>query len=399
MDGFSWNEGAWPYLLGAAALVVIALVVWLARRVRRARPPRSRYLEALNALLEGDEETALRELRETVLAERTNFDAYLRLGNLLRKKGAVDRALRIHRDLDVGTFFRRKLSRTEKLRVREAIADDYMAARRARDALRVLGDLLRQNKANPRIRSKMVSIHERLQEWDRAFDLYREGFRIRNEAASAPIARYRAFCGSSFEKAGEKERAVEAYQDALKIDPKCPEALYRLGAFYHERKDLENAILYWSRFHMAAPDQAHLTFVRFENALFETGDLNRMEDVYRMILEEAPTEEHTLLNLSLFYARRGEADSALETAREAVERNPASAAARDRLVQLSIESRASDGALADLIAFLKNHPPPDRSLYCSQCGYRAEEPFWRCPQCLLWNTIFTGPARTSSASS
>ena len=399
MNGFSWNEGAWPYLLGAVLVAAVAVTLWLVLRGRRSRPPRSRYVEALNALLEGDEETALRELRETVLAERTNFDAYLRLGNLLRKRGAVDRALRIHRDLDVGTFFRRKLGRTEKLRVREAIADDYLAARRARDALRVLGDLLRQNKANPRIRSKMVGIHERLGECERAFELYREGFRVRNEKAPEMVARYRAFCGSTMAREGDEEGALQAYREALKIDPKCAEALYRLGAYYYDKKDLENAILHWERLHMAAPAQAFLTFERFETALFETGDLNRMEEVYRRILEESPHEERTLMHLSMFYARRGETDSALETAREAVEHHPASAAARDRLVQLTVENHGAEGALAELSAFLKDHTPPERSFTCSQCGYRAEEPFWRCPQCLLWNTIFTGPARTSSASS
>ena len=82
---FSWN-GLLPYLIAAIAVIAI---VWFVRRARRKPQLRSRYTEALNALLEGNEDRALEDLRQTVLVERTNIDAFLRLGNLLRKKGAT----------------------------------------------------------------------------------------------------------------------------------------------------------------------------------------------------------------------------------------------------------------------------------------------------------------------
>ncbi|MFH1680993.1 MAG: tetratricopeptide repeat protein, partial [Candidatus Eisenbacteria bacterium] len=367
--------------------------------LRRRRPaPRPRYVEALNALLEGDEETALRELRQTVQVDPTNTDAYLRLGNLLRKRGALDRALRIHRDLDVGTILRRKLSAEEKARVREAIADDLLAARRTEEALQVLGNLLSHDKGNSRIRSKMVAIHERRSEWDEAYELFREGMKVRKEKAPEKLARYRAICGTSVLQAGDAERAKEVFLEALKVHPDCPEALYRLGAIAFEAGEMEEAIGHWERFHRVASEQAYLTFDRLEQALFETGNLNRMEEVYENLLGRTPDNMPALLALSDFYSRRGEDDKAIDLAQRAVESDSLSSAARSRLFLLLGESRPPERAVREIVGFVKENPIPLPPLKCPRCGFPGEEPFWRCPQCLTWNPIAPAPAASSSRS-
>ncbi|MBM3319417.1 MAG: tetratricopeptide repeat protein [Candidatus Eisenbacteria bacterium] len=384
-------------LLGLLFLLAVAgLIVWILRRRRPA--PRPRYVEALNALLEGDEENALRELRQTVQVDPTNTDAYLRLGSLLRKRGALDRALRIHRDLDVGTILRRKLSAEEKARVREAIADDLLALRRTEEALQVLSGLLAHDKENARIRSKMVALHERRSEWDEAYELFREGMKIRKEKAPEKLARYRAICGSSVLQAGDAERAKLIFLEALKLHPECAEALYRLGAIAYDAGEMEEAIGYWERFHQAAPELAYVTFDRLEQALFETGNLNRLEEVFQAILGRAPENPPTLLALSDFYSRRGEDNKAIDSARRAVESDPSSSAARSRLLYLLCTNRTPERAVREAADFLKENPIPTPPLACPRCGFPGEEPFWRCPQCLTWNAAAPGPATSSSRS-
>ena len=398
MFGLSTSPEATTIILAAVLLLLFVVLFFLWVRLRGKSKPRTRYAEALNALLEGDDETALRELRQTVQAEPANRDAYFRLGNLLRKRGAVERALRIHRDLDVGTFLRHKLTREEKFRVREAIADDLLAARRPEEALRVLAELLDQQKENVKIRAKMLGLYERRSEWDEAYRLFREGLKVRKELDPVRLARYRAFCGTALLEGGDRERAKIVYLEALKLHAECPEALYRLGTLCYEDEELTQAISYWESFHKVAPEQAHLTFERLERALFEMGNLNRVEEMYRAILDKEPGETRTLLALSAFYSRRGEEEEAIGLVRRAVEKKPASAAARTRLALLLCETGAPDRVVEDLAGFLKENPAPDSPHTCSNCGHEARDPFWRCPQCLKWNTAFSrsGPSSRSS---
>ena len=86
--------------MSAAALVAIAVVVVLAtivglatartrRKEARRTPP---YIIGLRALVDGDEDTAIRELKNAVRIDSSNVDAYIRLGDLFRARGeAVDR--------------------------------------------------------------------------------------------------------------------------------------------------------------------------------------------------------------------------------------------------------------------------------------------------------------------
>ncbi|MFH1277031.1 MAG: tetratricopeptide repeat protein [Candidatus Eisenbacteria bacterium] len=386
-------------LVPAVILLLLIGVVLVVLRLRRSPEPRSRYVEALNALLEGDDEAALRDLRQTVQTEPTNTDAYLRLGNLLRKRGHWERALRIHRDLDVETFFRKKLSPEEKRRIREAIADDLLAARRTDEALGVLGDLLGRNKENRKIRAKMISIHERSGHWDKAYELYKEGLKLQKEHSKERLARYRSFCGASYLESGNTEYAKQVFLETLRLDEDNQEALYRLGEIYFDGAELDQAILYWERFHMAAPEHAWMTYERFETALYETGNLNHMEEVYSAVLAKAPSEVRTLLALSTFHARRGEDEKAIGLARRAVEGNLSSAAARSRFAVLVGETRPPEEAVEEIVGFLKKNPPPAGAPACSRCGYRSEGAFWRCPQCLMWNTLVSDPPPSSPGSS
>ncbi len=388
MSKLSGWDGLFLYI---AVAVTAAILFLLLRRLFRKKPAEGRYVEALSALLAGDEEKALADLRQTVQAEQSNVDAYLRLGNLLRKRGAVNRALRIHRDLDVGTFFRRKLTASEKCRIREAIADDLLAARRPDEALAVLDELLRRDRTNRRIRLKMVAIHERRSDWERAFELYRESFRVRKENVPDRIARYRAFCGASLLAAGEKKRAVRAFQDALKIDPSSPEALYRLGALRLEEGNAGDAVGLWKRFHQANPSQAWLTFERLESALFETGDLNQVEGIYKAILEDEPDDEKTMIALSSFYMRKGDSEEALRLGRRAAERHPLSLDAQEHyLLLLARLVEGGDGA-DKIREYLEGRTRGVTDHVCSRCGHTSSEPFWRCPKCLDWYT--SKPAR------
>ncbi len=379
---FSW-DGWLPYLLALVAIVFLFIAL---RAIFRKKVPESRYVDALNAILEGDEAKALEDLRHTVQVERSNIDAYLRLGNLLRKRGAVNRALRIHRDLDVGTFFRRKLTAAEKFRIREAIADDYLAVRKSDEALAVLADLLKRDKLNRKIRSKMVAVHERRSEWDQAFRIYQEGFKARKENAPERVARYRAFCGASLLAAGESERAAAVFEDALRIDALCPEALFRLGQLRFEAGEMEEAIGFWKRFHEVAPDQAFLTFDQLERALYETGDLNSVEQVYGDILEKELNEEKTMLALSTFFLRRGQTDEALTLARRAAEKHPHSTLAQEHLLLLLSDMENESDAMGEIREYLKSRKSQDVGFVCDRCGHPSEDPFWRCPKCLNWNT-------------
>jgi lipopolysaccharide biosynthesis regulator YciM len=67
------------------ALIAIILYMYFHRR-REKTTAYQPYLESLTALLDGDDDAAMKRLKETVNVNSDLFDAYIRLGDLYRKK-------------------------------------------------------------------------------------------------------------------------------------------------------------------------------------------------------------------------------------------------------------------------------------------------------------------------
>src|SRR3990172_614675 len=85
----------WAVALGVAA----AAILWTQTHKRRASQAPRMYLEALRAIVDGDDHTAFERLKAVVTEDSNYLDAYLKLGDLLRRRGRHDRAIRVHEDL------------------------------------------------------------------------------------------------------------------------------------------------------------------------------------------------------------------------------------------------------------------------------------------------------------
>jgi len=109
----------YPYFLAAALALFHGSLFWVcAIQVAGGA--------ALAGLIDGDEETAFREFKNAVRLDSTNVDAYLRLGDLLRKRGDIDRAFQLHRELTT----RRGLDPDTEARIQQALCRDLIALSR-----------------------------------------------------------------------------------------------------------------------------------------------------------------------------------------------------------------------------------------------------------------------------
>jgi tetratricopeptide (TPR) repeat protein len=110
-------------VLVGVILVLWMIWAWMKGQHRRTRTPRDAYTLGLSALIGGDRREALRHLRDAVQGDSDNIDAYLRLGDLLRESGSVDKALAVHRDLTV----RPRIPESDRVLILESLTRDYLA--------------------------------------------------------------------------------------------------------------------------------------------------------------------------------------------------------------------------------------------------------------------------------
>ena len=92
-------------------------------------PPKTKsddlYTKGLNFLLKGDDKGALELFRQVVKQNSNHINAYLQLGNILRKENA-EQAVKIHQSLTV----RFNLPISTQVDIHQALALDYQEMKR-----------------------------------------------------------------------------------------------------------------------------------------------------------------------------------------------------------------------------------------------------------------------------
>ncbi len=371
------------------AAVLAAYLVWRTRRPQSvpAGTAHSSYARALNHLLEGDQENAMRHLKDAIREDTQNVDAYIRLGDLLRKRGEVEKALRIHKGLTVRSIPDQALLES----LYGSLAEDYVACGKYADAVQSALKIRAINKHSTFPLRLMARVYEIQREWDKAYEMQEELARMEGKRGRPFLAVYKSQIGYDLMKRGKRKEARRYFNDALRLDSECVPALLYLGDIYFEEKNLRRAISLWELIASRFPKIAYIVFERLEKAYFERGNLGDIVAVYEAVLKESPKNVRTLVELACLHQKKGNLKEAIGVLREALSYDPSSALVRQHLIAFLLDSGETGEAIEEMKKFVEGVARTE-DFVCSSCGYRSADVLWRCPKCQTWESFLQLPA-------
>jgi lipopolysaccharide biosynthesis regulator YciM len=364
-------------------VVVIAILTAIfVVRYRRFRQKKSAglYLEALKELIRGDEESAFRHLKVVVTKDMGNIDAYLKLGDIFRRRGELNKALQIHRQLTV----RGDLSPPDRQELMKSLTLDYEESQKWDKAVTTLQELLSLDKRNLWGLKKLLQLYEMMGEWTRALAVQETIFRNSDQKDNTLLALYEVQIGHQLAARKQYHKARLKYKDALRRDRGCVPAFLSLGDAYLQEGRLDEAIDSWKQLLTSVPSKAYLAFDRLEKTFFEQGQFNEVARIYRDLLERDPNNTRALLALAKIREKKGDLGEAIEFCERALAVDPNMAPVRQLLVKLYCQQ----GEHNKIVKILDLGARQTLAEYsCGHCGYRSKEPLWRCPQCHQWRTF------------
>ncbi|MBS0003310.1 MAG: heat-shock protein, partial [Thioalkalivibrio sp.] len=158
--------GQWLLLL----LPVAAASGWYAARYAEARrppvrePPLDRYLEGVRYLLDDQTDRALQAFIEVVEIDHETFETHLILGRLFRRRGEVDRAIRIHQNLAA----RPSLTDAQRAQAMYEAGRDFMLAGVFDRAEGVFRELMDSPSVGLRALEGLQNVYETQRDWPQA---------------------------------------------------------------------------------------------------------------------------------------------------------------------------------------------------------------------------------------
>ena len=362
------------------AIVIIFFIIavlWSKAKKEKRKVSPKLYIDALKALLAGDEKLAFQRFKDVARGDPNNVDAYLKLGDLLRKRKKFDKALQIHKELTL----RPSLSTEEKSEVWKSLAEDYIASKNHEKAISLLEELRKTNEDDNWVNHKLISEYEETQRWEDAFELKKKLSKHKDDEANKVLALYKVFWGKTWADKDELHKARVAYKEALNYDETCIPAYIYLGEAYFRDEKLEDAVEYWRKLLDVVSSAGYLIFEKLEKTLFELGQYGEMAEIYDKILSENPKNIYALFYLANIYEKKGSSDLAIEKYRQILDIDPHFLSAKLRLAKLYQEEGRSEKSLDLLDSLIESLPPARKEFICDQCRYKSLEPLWKCPHC------------------
>ena len=125
------------------------------------------YFTGLNFLLSNESDKAVDLFISMLDVDDETIDTHLSLGSLFRKRGEVDRSIRIHQNL----IARPHLTTEQRDIAMMELGKDYMAAGFYDRAEEIFLNLVNQEDHSEEAESQLISIYQVTKEWQNAIDV------------------------------------------------------------------------------------------------------------------------------------------------------------------------------------------------------------------------------------
>lgn len=368
----------------SALLIALPLVFalgWLASKLdsrqwkREQRDAPKAYFKGLNLLLNEQQDKAIDAFIEAVQADPDTSELHFALGNLFRRRGEYERAVRVHQHL----LQRGDLPKSERDRAQHALAQDFYKAGlfdRAEEAFAALRGTRFESEAE----LALLSLYERSREWRKAAEVARHLEQGGTGSFASRIAHY--LCEQALEAQARNQdaEAQALLAEARKAAPQSARAHVLAGQLLSRREQPEQAMAAYAELLAANPEAFNLVARDYAQAALQT---SKQAEALRAL--QAQYERHPSMHLLLALALlEPEGEAQRRRLRQHLQAEPALSAARALLAQS--QSRLSDEEAPLVAAALDKAVRPLQRYRCAACGFEAQHYFWQCPGCLNWDT-------------
>ncbi|MDX2345933.1 MAG: lipopolysaccharide assembly protein LapB [Legionella sp.] len=376
----------WPMLLPAAA----CSGWWIARRNYVVKQPTEgnqlsrEYVVGLNYLLNEQPDKALDIFIKLLEVDSDTVETHLALGSLFRRRGEVDRAIRIHQNL-IARPQLRVMQRKEALM---ALAEDYMSAGVYDRAERIFIEVVELG-GTPDASSfrGLLAIYQHEKAWEKALDVLKKLALVTDNHMHAEAAHYHCELADNLVLKGAEDQAYSMIKQALLVDKKSVRASLMLAEMEMKQGRYKPAVRALKR--VLIQDPAFFSEA-IEPLLKAHAALNSMDECVSYLestLGDYPSSS-IIFAIGEHLREEKSLDMAIDFVSVQLSRYP-SIRGLNQLIQWHLES--THGIVRDKLNMLLNITSKfldNKPIYrCGHCGFSGKLLHWLCPSCKHWGRV------------
>ena len=369
----------------AAIFLILAATGWLMGYFgeRDEQPPLNiDYLKGLNFLLNEQTDQAVEHFLEMVRVDSTTIETHFALGNLFRKRGEVNRAIRIHQNI----IARPDISNEQRNHAFYSLARDYQHAGLLDRAEVLFIRLSDKSEYKLQSLSNLIGIYEQEKEWQKAIDASQKSYKINNDNSfELQISHY--IC-----ELAEEEIVDKNYKKANLL----------LKSIKNNKKKTLRLELVSAKIALILGDFDSATNVYFDiltkNSYLITESLPLLFDMYNkqnkllefdskliLILKKHAKMTNFVAYTAIVNGIKGSGviDQCVE---KYIQDDNALSAFIDANEVFQANSSTKTEAVTKIRQGLKILATSNPRYQCNECGFSSQKLLWQCPSCKQWET-------------
>lgn len=342
------------------------------------------YLKGLNFLLNEQTDQAVEHFLKMVRVDDQTIETHFALGSLFRRRGEVDRAIRIHQNI----IARPDLAAGQRDQALFSLAKDYLRAGLLDRAEKLFVRLAQGSRYQVDALEKLCQIYEQEREWQKAIEAGQNLEQLSGRSLALQIAHYHCELAEAAAAAHDYNAARQHVKKAQAGRPRTMRGALTRAHIARETDDNKTAL---RLYHRIIDEHTYLIAEALPEivAIYEKEDaMAELERALKSMLEKNP-EMSSLVAYTAIVNDIGNIPI-IDDCVEHYMLNEATLGEFIDLQQLSQRRSGRQGdkesALTKVRGALSKLASATPRYQCQECGFSSQRLLWQCPSCRNWET-------------
>jgi len=339
------------------------------------------YLKGLNFLLNEQTDQALEHFLAMVRVDDKTIETHFALGSLFRRRGEVDRAIRIHQNI----IARPDLAAEQRDQALFSLAKDYLHAGLLDRAEKLFVRLAQGSRYQVQALESLCGIYEQEKEWEKAIDAGQRLELLGGESQALQIAHYYCELAEAAATAKDYSAARQYVKKAQAGRPRTMRGALTRAHIARASDDNKTAL---RLYHRIIDEHTYLIAEALPEivATYENeGSTEGLDRALKSMLKDDPD-----MGALVAYTAIVNNIGGIPIIDECVEQYILEAPTLSEFVDLRQLSQAEadthESALTQVRGALSKLASATPRYQCQECGFSSQRLLWQCPSCRDWET-------------
>ncbi len=340
----------------------------------------SNYFRGLNYLLNEQPDKAIEVFLKIAEINQDTVETHLALGNLFRRRGEMDKAIRFHKHI----ISRPNLTDEQRSQALLELGEDYMRAGLLDRAERLFVELLDHDPKAQIPARQLLDIYQQEKDWEKAIAKARH---LHGDVVASETLIAQFYCELAQQALARDEVEVvrQMLRQARRYDPKNPRARLLQGELAWQHQQWDDAAKHYREACELDCDCTVAVIERIMECYRRIGRVEELRDWLTALVEQSAMTTPALALARL--KAEDDVQAAVDFLLERLSHRPTVRGLKYLMELLNQQGVSLDQVGPELVRDLMQRLLDGQPRYrCQQCGFSGTSYHWLCPSCRRWNT-------------